>query len=333
MRESGIHSRVVLGAFAVLALTVNTARAEIAAVFTDPSQMTLAGEGSVPLWQIPQAFSNGGLHGYDTNGTLLGNNVFVATQLAGSTADPNDNPGQANTDLGFTFSAMSNGENGFDCSTDNFLAPCGNLDVPNTRPPNPAIQAANGGDPNMARLQVGNVIRFSAWMRLDPSFPLDQNNAGDNIPSVEPLVKIELWKEALGTIQDVSALTPFPTFGDRMFDNQLEALNLGTFPSEYLLEWVDLGNDNTIGFDSDAAADGRINTLNANDWTLVEVDYELDPNHWLGIGFGGPTAPDNLWTTMVDAIEEIRVTFYMATGPLLTVSTPTSILATLWSTI
>ncbi len=101
--------------------------------------------------------------------------------------------------------AISNGAN-----DDMFTV--GMPDVMNTEPVNAAIEAVNGG----GRLQNGNVIRASVWLRQDPEDPVTVE------PQIEPVFKIELWKEALSGNADFNSVD-YPGGGDRIWDTDQNA--------------------------------------------------------------------------------------------------------------
>ncbi|MCG8433605.1 MAG: hypothetical protein MJA83_06215, partial [Gammaproteobacteria bacterium] len=220
---------------------------------------------------------------------------------------------------------ISNGENGTDFTDDGPELGINN-DVPNTVGPSAAIETVNGAGNTKLKtritdgsldsgnvLQDGNVIRFSAWMRFDPSFPLDVSATG--APSVEPLIKVEAWKEALsncGTCQDTNPGQTFPQFGDKVFDQQQHASQIGIFPVKDKNEWIDLGGDSGITDDPTAAGEGRVSSITDTEWTLVSTTFELNDVFWLGIGANNPEMGD------IAQIEEIRATFYFGDWTALT---------------
>ena len=277
--------------FAVLISLTSVVSAEQVLFLDTPADFEAAEANATPDFGVPFVFSNGPLNGFDLNGDLLGNNVLVMTQLAGTVAEENS--------VGFTLSAISNGENGID-STDDGPVLGINDDVPNAEPESPQIETVNGA--GNTKLQNGNVVRFSAWVRLDPNFPLDISPAG--VPQVEPHIKVEAWKEALSLNQDTDPFNVNPQFGDKIFDQAQHGQNIGIFPADDKEQWIDLGSDGIITDNPDAAPEGRVTTPSESAWTLVETTYEIDDFFWLGIGSLNPGVG------VVSAVEEIRATFF-----------------------
>ena len=224
--------------------------------------------------------------------------MLVLTQFAG---EPTGSGG-----TGFTLVSLSNGENGIDETRNAGGDP--EFDEPNTTPISQVIQDQNGAG---NKLENGDVIRFSAWMRLDPNDPLLSS------PQVEPLIKVEAWKEFGASTQDTNPGLLAPQFGDKIFDQQQHALEIhaltqGTvdeFPAESLPQWVDLDADGQISEDEFADEQSRISTLTTEAWTLVETTYEIDDFFWLGIFDNNAGNPPD--TTVIDALEEIRVTMFL----------------------
>jgi hypothetical protein len=168
---------------------------------------------------------------------------------------------------------VSNGENGVN-STEGGA----NVDVPNATPANPVFAAIGNAS---GKLEAGNVIRFSAWFRSDPANPITQD------PQVQPILKIEYWKEALSSNADSNGTQAAPGFGDRIFDQDQQGSALG-IPD--LPTWVDLNNDGVVLDAGATVGNGRVKQLTTTDWTLVEVTHTVNPNDFLGIGgegFGG----------------------------------------------
>ncbi|MCA9261808.1 MAG: hypothetical protein KDA61_21470, partial [Planctomycetales bacterium] len=188
---------------AVVAMTLSTVRAaELYPVFTDLNDGDLF-FGSVDI------FDDTGAMEWDETGSYMGNEILVGTLVG-----PSDYSG-------FGFSVpISNGENGID-ETDCVFG-CdgtGNVDIPNTEPVNPAIAAVNSSGVIPGRLNNGNVIRASVWMRSDPASPAVGAGAPGpaSMPQVEGILKVELWKEALSGFADFEGPGD-SDYGDRIWD-------------------------------------------------------------------------------------------------------------------
>ena len=169
------HSMLGLAvAFLVLAAGSAVQAFDAYPVTTDPNNDGLVFGGL-------NVYANGPF-GFDDTAVSNGNDLLVYSWGGTST----------NEGAGFSVS-VSNGENGIDVTYDGVANEEQNDDVPNTEPVNAAIEAANGG--SGSKLQNGNVIRFSTWMRQDPSAPVTV------VPSVETVLKAEFWKEALSELR------------------------------------------------------------------------------------------------------------------------------------
>lgn len=238
---------------------------------------------------LTDAFSFGGFLQDDT-AVFMGNDILAQSQVAG---------GGAGAGISVP---VSNGENGYTETFDTDLGlpdPPNNVsnpDIDNATSPNAAwatvgnvIPPANPFPPNPVTgspnprlgLNNGNVLRYSMWVREDPSNPV-----GLDAPQIEPVLKFEFWKEGLSTFQDSNGgLQPF--FADKVFDTD-QHLSEGI--------WIDINNDGVVA-DTLAAGDGRIRTITSSAWTLIDVEYEVDDLQWFGID-------DDLYT--VADIEEVR---------------------------
>lgn len=186
---------------------------------------------------------------------------------------------------------VSNGENGIDVTFDGGANEFQNNDPQNTTAPNPVfgtIGNATVADPlhgQVAKLQNGNVIRYSMWVREDP------NNQITAAPQIEPVLKFEFWKQGLGDEDDTTGGVAQPGYGDKIVDTD-QHLGQGI--------WIDLDKDGSV-IDGAAADDGRIRTVNTTSWTLIEATYEVDDSTWLGIG-------DDLYD--VGDVEEVRAVMF-----------------------
>ncbi len=144
--------------------------------------------------------SPGGVpYGIDTEGSLNGNDLLVITQSGTS----------AGNGAGFTVH-VSNGENGFDF--DYTARPAGGIagtNPSNSVPADPAFAAI--GNPS-GKLENGNVVRFSTWVRNDPLAPMTVE------PQITPIIKLEFWREALSGDAHFAGGITNPDFGSRIFD-------------------------------------------------------------------------------------------------------------------
>jgi len=230
----------------------------------------------------------------DLNGVFGGSNIGVDTtarfglnNIAVYTMN-----GSGNSGAGFGVS-ISNGENGINSS-----AAGANADVPNPNPVNSAIAAVNGG----GRLQNGNVIRFSAWFQQDPNDPIVKQ------PSVEPVLKLELWKEYGSQFGDFDAGRRSNAFyGDRLWDTDINAPDpfwAGFNQSQ--ASRIDLNNNGVIA-NGDALTVSLPPTTGA-DWVLVETTLVIDDLPDDQPSFGWPIGNEQFF---VNSIEEVRGTMFV----------------------
>lgn len=216
-------------------------------------------------------------------------NAFVSgsygLDVAGPFAVYNQNfVGSGNDGAGWSVS-VSNGENGIDSSLDGTGNVDLNEDVPNTVPADSVFTDIGNAS---GKLENGNVLRLSAWLKSDPENPILA------APQIEPVFKFEFWKEALSDNQDTgSSFQPF--FGDKVFDQDI---NGGQIPlsADNLAQWVDFDGGGTV-IDGSAAGQGRVSSINTEEWSLIEVTYTVDDSQWAGIN-------DDVYS--VAQIEEIR---------------------------
>lgn len=225
-------------------------------------------------------FADGPAYGVDDTGVEGMNNQISVYSLQGAF------PGGSGGGMGFSL-GVSNGENGID-STE--LGE--NIDVPNMVPVNSAIAAINGG----GRIQDGNAFRFSAWMRQDPNAPITAE------PSIQPVLKIELWKEANSTNAFTDAPADNAPWGDRIWDTDQ---NGGTTTNELFgqsqASWVDINNTGTTSFGKPVAQ-----SLVSNEWRLVETTLVVDEDP---LDSGGTWMIGDDPMTVND-IEEVRGVLY-----------------------
>jgi hypothetical protein len=190
---------------------------------------------------------------------------------------------------------ISNGENGRNLTAG--PGPNGlptNTDVPNPTPVGDAIAAVNNG----GRIQNGNAFRFSVWIQQDPAKPIVIE------PSVEPLLKFELWSEAQSTYADFDGTALEPAFGDRLWDTDINGRNayFAAFDQSQS-SVIDINNDGDTP--SGAIPVASIPPATGEQWTLVQTTIVIDdhPDDISGWRIAGVDY-------FVDAIEEIRATFF-----------------------
>jgi hypothetical protein len=207
-------------------------------------------------------FVFGGAYSQDATAVFNGNDILVQTQ--------NGIGGGAGISV-----PVSNGENGINQSLDGETV---NPDVPNATAANSVFATIGNVS---GKLENGNVLRYSMWVRSDP------NNPVTIAPQIEPVFKFELWKEALSTFADTNGGQPQPFFGDKIFDTD-----------QHFAEgiWIDLDNNGSV-IDAAAAGTGRIRTINTTSWTLIEVQHVINDANWLGIA-------EDIYT--VADVEEVR---------------------------
>ena len=217
------------------------------------------------------------LIGVDDTAVFMGNDLAVYSLVGGGSGGG-----------GFSL-RISNGENGI-TSTDGG----GNPDVNNTQPVNPVFSTVGNAS---GKLENGNAIRFSMWMRMDPEAPVTKE------PSVEPVVKIELWKEALSGNSDFAG-AQFSNSGDRVWDtdqNASQPAHVAAGQSQ--ADWVDMNNDGDIQNGGLPVSLSLVTT----EWRRVETTLIVDDdplNDGLGWRIGGDFFD-------VEDIEEIRAVMFV----------------------
>jgi len=224
------------------------------------------------------AGSFGGLYQVNSNATLNGNAVLSINQ----------NGNLACCHGALIEISVSNGENGVD-STEGGA----NIDVPNTTPANPVFAAIGNAS---GKLENGNVIRFSAWFRSDPANPITLD------PQVQPILKIEYWKEALSGNADSNMAQVAPQFGDRIFDQDQQGTAIG-IPD--LPSWVDLNGDGVVLDASATVGNGRVTSTTTSEWRLASVTHTVNTADWLGIGAEGFGFND------ITAVESVKAVMFM----------------------
>ena len=267
-----IHLRISVATLLVLLLPSSLLAANANPLDKDPNVNGL-------VFGLTDAFTNGEFT-QDDGAAFNGNQILVQSQNVASSCCHG---------AGISV-PLSNGENGIDMSFDGSTNQDQNDDVPNATPPN-SVFATIGNtavtDPlhgSVAKLENGNILRYSMWMRADPNDPISA------APQIEPVLKFEFWKEALSLNQDTAGGAQ-PLFGDKVYDTD-QHLGEGI--------WVDLDNSNSV-IDASAFAEGRVRTISPDEWTLIEVVHEVDDSNWFGIN-------DDIYG--VGDIEEIRAVMF-----------------------
>jgi hypothetical protein len=240
--------------------------------------------GGAQAFGVANASEFGGIYTLSDTATLNGNAVLSINQ---------------NGNLACCHGALieinvSNGENGDNGSPDLVGdPPMPNTDIPNATAANPVFAAIANAS---GRLENGNVIRFSAWYRSDPANPITLE------PTVQPIMKIEYWKEALSTTADTSGVQAAPQNGDRVFDQDQQG---SAIPIPDLPHWIDLNGDGVVLDGSATVANGRVTQTVTNEWRLAVVTHTVNSADWLGIGPAAYGAND------VTKIESVKAVMFM----------------------
>lgn len=243
-------------------------------LFTDPNPGGLA-------FGATDVFSFGAKYTVNSAAQLNSNQILSISQF-----------GQGAGGAGAGLSVpISNGENGMNQSLDGAANEIPNPDAPNTTVANSVFAAI--GNPS-GKLENGNVIRYSAWFRSDPANPITVD------PQIQPVLKMEFWKEALSTNQDTNGGQLQPLYGDKVFDQDQHGGAIG-IPVADKAQWIDFNGDGAV-IDGAAAGEGRVSQISTGAWTLVESMYTVDDSFWLGIA-------DDVYT--VAQIEEVRAVMFV----------------------
>jgi hypothetical protein len=195
---------------------------------------------------------------------------------------------------------ISAGENGINQTFDGAFDEIANDDIPNTVGPDSVFAAIGNAS---GKLENGNVIRVSAWFK--------QPTVGFATMQIEPVLKIELWKEANSGNQDNDGGGDVtrPWFGDRVFDTDVNGQSA---------QWIDVDKNGTVA-EANAAFEGRMTTLSQTEWTQVVHTYVVDDSVYsIGNPFDDPvgcTTGDPSCSTVdlysAADIEEIRGVMFM----------------------
>jgi hypothetical protein len=217
------------------------------------------------------------LIGVDDTAVFMGNDLVVYSLVSDGTG-------------GGGFSVrVSNGENGITSTDGGF-----NEDIDNTEPADPVFASIGNAS---GKLENGNAIRFSMWMRQDPNAPVTKE------PSVEPVVKIELWKEALSGNSDFAG-TLFSNSGDRVWDTDQNASQPDHVAAgQSQADWVDMNNDGDIQNGGNPISLALV----PNEWRRVETTLIVDDDP-LDDGLGWRIGDDFF---DVSDIEEIRAVMFV----------------------
>jgi hypothetical protein len=258
-----------------------------AAMFCNMCAYSPVVHGAIAIDQITDINDNPGfggldifdsaLIGVDDTAVFMGNDIAVYTLVA-------DGSGGS----GFSV-PLSNGENGITETQGG-----ANIDIDNAEPPHPVFAAIGNAS---GKLENGNAIRFSMWMRMDPNAPVTKE------PSVEPVVKIELWKEALSGNSDFAG-AQFSGSGDRVWDTDQNASNAEHVAAgQSQADWVDMNNDGDIQNGGNPISQALV----PNEWRRVETTLVVDDDP-LDDGLGWRIGED--FFTVAD-IEEIRAVMFV----------------------
>jgi len=272
-----IHNRLLCGVATGLLLINLQAMCALGAVVYTDDDINIGPQA----FGVANASSFGGIYALSDTASLNGNAVLSINQK-GQLACCHGALVEFN---------VSNGENGDNGSPDSLPNPTRpNTDIMNATPANPVFAAI--GNPS-GKLEAGNVIRFSAWFRSDPANAITQD------PQVQPILKVEYWKEGLSADADSNGQQAAPQFGDRVFDQDQQGT---AFPIPDLPHWIDLNGDGVVNDPSATLGNGRVTQLLTTDWRLVEVTSVVDPTFWLGIGGAAYGAGD---VTRIEAVKGV----------------------------
>ncbi len=165
--------------------------------------------------------------------------------------------------------------------------------VENPVPPDPVFAAIGNAS---GRLENGNALRFSMWMRQDPADPVTK------FPQIEPVTKFELWKTALSGDADFEP-PGFPRFGERIWDTDQNAGHANfNGRNQSQASWVDMNNDGATSFGKPVAE-----SLVPGEWRLVEAFLVVDDDPLDdGIGWTIGGVPFN-----VEDVQEVRAVMFL----------------------
>lgn len=216
----------------------------------------------------------------DEEATLTGNPVLVITQDGVSAFDG----------AGFTYH-VSNGENGDGRSGEPVLGDGTGMTAnpSNTTAADPVFAAI--GNPS-GRLENGNVIRFSTWLRKDPAAPITVE------PQIPPILKLEFWRDALTGFADNTGGVSNPNFGNRIFDTEQNG-GVISDPNQRA-RIIDVNGDGAWTFGST-----NVSAPTTDQWQQVVHTYVVDDSSWDIDPFGSTTVEK------VSAVEEIRGVLFL----------------------
>jgi hypothetical protein len=237
---------------------------------------------------IPQITDINGTPG----GAMLGGPVNIFASGAGAPFQVDDTAiDNANDIVVYTMDGFGNNDGaGLSISISNGDNDTG---VENPVPPDPVFAAIGNAS---GRLENGNALRFSMWMRQDPADPVTK------FPQIEPVTKFELWKTALSGDADFEP-PGFPRFGERIWDTDQNAGH-ATFngQNQSQASWVDMNNDGATSFGKPVAE-----SLVPGEWRLVEAFLVVDDDPLDdGIGWTIGGVPFN-----VEDVQEVRAVMFL----------------------
>ncbi|HEX2475085.1 MAG TPA: hypothetical protein VHK01_10080 [Lacipirellulaceae bacterium] len=237
---------------------------------------------------IPQITDINGTPG----GAMFGGPVNIFASGAGAPFQVDDTAiDDANDIVVYTMDGFGNNDGaGLSISISNGDNDTG---VENPVPPDPVFAAiGNAG----GRLENGDALRFSMWMRQDPADPVTK------FPQIEPVLKFELWKTALSGDADFEP-PGSPRFGERIWDTDQNAGH-ATFNghNQSQASWVDMNNDGATSFGKPVAE-----SLVPGEWRLVEAFLVVDDDPLdNGIGWTIGGVPFN-----VGDVQEVRAVMFL----------------------
>ena len=253
-------------------------------------------------------FADGSPYFADDQGSYLSNDVLVVTQSGLG----------ANNGAGISIS-VSNGENGDGLGSDPnaHTSAYGYWAVePVTTNGSDPSNTFNGGAPDpvfaaignsSGRLEDGNVIRFSVWVRQDAFSP---QTVQSNVP---PIIKLEFWRDALSGNADFDPGQTNPDDGSRIFDTDQNR--------SALIDPDDVARQ--LQIDPNTACGGCTEPAVSQNWQQMVHTYQVDSKATIKSGniawdidpFGGNTAffdgQDPNVVEDVTFVEEIRATMFV----------------------
>jgi hypothetical protein len=251
-------------------LGVGPSRIEAAVAIPQITDINDAPDVGAAFGGAVNIFASGGGAPFQVDETAVsnGNDILVYTM-----------DGFGNNDGAGLSISISNGDNG--------------IGEVNSVPPDPVFAAVGNAS---GKLQNGNALRFSMWMRQDPADPVTK------VPGIEPVLKFELWKTALSGDADFEP-PGFPRSGERIWDTDQNAGHPTlSGQNQSQASWVDMNNDGATSFGKPVAE-----SLVTDEWRLVETFLVVDDdplNDGIGWTVGGEPFD-------VMDVEEVRAVLFL----------------------